>query len=361
VLTVTANNATRFYGAANPALTYAITGFVNNDPASVVSGAPALSTTATASSALGNYPITADVSSLSAANYTFSPLNGTLTVTAAPLSAAAAKFGATAGAPFSGTVATFTTPDQIDGAAAFTAIITWGDGSTSTGVVSGRNGSFTVSGNYTYAAAGGYAVGVQIRNPNTQSATANDWATVTSLNQSVTTGMTGGIGFWQNKNGQALIDSFNGGPSSTALAGWLAASFPNLYGSGDGANNLTGLTNARVAAYFQSLFNLGGNRAQAQVLAVALNVYATTSSLGGTAGAAYGFRVSATGLGACSYSVGNDGAAFGVANNTTLIVYQLLLAVNKKAVNGVLYGGDATLQAQAADLLNALDQAGSIS
>jgi hypothetical protein len=58
--------------------------------------------------------------------------------------------------------------------------------------------------------------------------------------------------------------------------------------------------------------------------------------------------------------VGKDGAAFGVANNTTLNVYQLLLAVNKKAVNGVLYGGDATLQAQAADLLNSLDQAGSI-
>jgi hypothetical protein len=45
---------------------------------------------------------------------------------------------------------------------------------------------------------------------------------------------------------------------------------------------------------------------------------------------------------------------------TTLNVYQLLLAVNQKAVNGVLYGGDATLQAQAADLLNSLDQGGSI-
>jgi hypothetical protein len=172
--------------------------------------------------------------------------------------------------------------------------------------------------------------------------------------------MTAGIGFWNNKNGQALINSFNGGPSSTALAGWLAAAFPNLYGSGAGANNLTGLTNARVAAYFQTLFSLGGNKAQAQVLSVALNVYATTSSLGGTAGAAYGFTVSATGLGACSYSVGNDGAAFGVANNTTLNVYTLLAAVNTRAVNGVLYGGAAALQAQAADLLSALDQAGSI-
>ena len=105
---------------------------------------------------------------------------------------------------------------------------------------------------------------------------------------------------------------------------------------------------------------LGGKQAQGQALAVALNVYATTSSLGGKAGVAYGFKVSAWGLGAYSYSVGKDGAAFGVANNATLDVYQLLLAVNTKAVKGVLYGGTTTLQAQCADLLSALNDAGGI-
>jgi hypothetical protein len=49
-----------------------------------------------------------------------------------------------------------------------------------------------------------------------------------------------------------------------------------------------------------------------------------------------------------------------VANNTTLNVYTLLAAVNTRAVNGVLYNGDATLQAQCADLFNSLDQAGNI-
>jgi hypothetical protein len=58
--------------------------------------------------------------------------------------------------------------------------------------------------------------------------------------------------------------------------------------------------------------------------------------------------------------VGSDGAAFGVANHTALNVYQLLVAVNKKAAGGVLYGGDATLQAQCAGLFNALNQAGGI-
>jgi hypothetical protein len=360
VLTVTAGNATRIYGAANPAFTYSITGFVNNDPTSVVSGTPTLSTTATAASAPGNYPITVDVTPLSAANYTFQAVSGTLTVTAAPLSASPLNFSATAGAPFSGTVATFTTPDKLDGAAAFSAVITWGDGSTSTGVITGGSGSFTVCGSHTYAAAGSYAACVQVSNPDTQSATANDTAKVASLNQGVTTGMTGGIGFWHNANGQALIDSFNGGPSATALGSWLAASFPNLYGAGAGGNCLAGKSNAQVAAYYQTLFALGGPKAQAQVLATALNVYATTSSLGGTAGVAYGFAVSATGLGARSYGVGQDGAAFGVANGSTLTVYGLLAAVNRQAVNGVLYGGNAALQGECADLLGALNQAGSI-
>jgi hypothetical protein len=358
VLAVTAGNATRSYGAANPAFTYSITGFVNNDPASVVSGTPALSTTATPGSPVGGYAITADVSSLAAANYTFQPVSGMLTVTAAPLSATPVNVGATAGAPFRGNVATFTTPDQTDSAAAFTAVITWGDGSTSNGIITGSNGTFTVGGSHTYAAAGSYAVSVQISNPNTQSATTSDPASVTGLGRGVTSGMTAGIGFWDSNKGQALINSFNGGATATALGNWLAASFPNLYGAGTGANSLAGKTNAQVASYFQALFALGGTQGQAQVLATALNVYATTSSLGGNAGTAYGFAVSATGLGARSYSVGKDGAAFGVANNTTLNVYELLVAVNKRAKSGVLYGGNATLQAQCANLLNALNTAG---
>jgi hypothetical protein len=194
----------------------------------------------------------------------------------------------------------------------------------------------------------------------TATATATATATVTSLGQGVTTGMMGGIGFWHNKNGQALIDSFNGGPSAKALGNWLATCFPNLYGASAGANCLAGKSNAQVAAYYLTLFGMGGPNVQAQVLAVALNVYATTSSLGGNAGVAYGFKVSAAGLGARSYNVGIDGAAFGVANNTTLNVYELLVAVNKPAKGDVLYGGNATLQAQCADLFDALNQAGNI-
>jgi hypothetical protein len=59
--------------------------------------------------------------------------------------------------------------------------------------------------------------------------------------------------------------------------------------------------------------------------------------------------------------VGSDGAAFGVPNNSTRNVYELLLAVNNKAVNSVLYNGNATLQSEAADLFSKLNKAGNIS
>jgi hypothetical protein len=86
-------------------------------------------------------------------------------------------------------------------------------------------------------------------------------------------------------------------------------------------------------------------------------------SLGGTAGTAYGFTVTTWGLGAYSYNVGSDGAAFGVNNNTTRTVYALLLAVNNQAVNGVLYSGkvnQAMLEAEVTDLFTSLNYSGSI-
>ncbi len=79
-LTVTALNATRLYGVANPTFTYAITGFVNGDTPSVVTGTPSLSTTATISSTAGRYPIVAALGTLAATGYNFAFVNATLTI-----------------------------------------------------------------------------------------------------------------------------------------------------------------------------------------------------------------------------------------------------------------------------------------
>jgi sugar lactone lactonase YvrE len=80
VLTVTAANASRAYGAANPTFTDTIAGYVNGDTSSVVTGAASLTTTATTASAAGTYPITAAAGTLAASNYTFAFVNGALTI-----------------------------------------------------------------------------------------------------------------------------------------------------------------------------------------------------------------------------------------------------------------------------------------
>jgi FG-GAP-like repeat/FG-GAP repeat len=278
------------------------------------------------------------------------------------LAAAAVTLSSIAGAPSSNPVATFTNAYPSVSGVSYSATIDWGDGSVSPGTVTG-SGILTVSGSHTYADPGQDAITVVIagnsRFPAT--ATVHSTATVVALGQSVQNGLTGNIGFWHSKNGQTLINGFNGGSSSTALSSWLAATFPNLYGAGAGANNLNGQTNTLVAAFYKTQFALPGSNVEAQVLATALNVYATTLSLGGTSGQAYGFTVSANGLGADSFNVGADGAAFGVAKKTTRNVLELLKAVDHQTVLGVLYDGDPTLQKLANHLFHVLNEAGTIS
>jgi hypothetical protein len=88
-LTVTAKDASRVYGAANPNFGYTIAGFVNGEVAvHTVTGAPLLTTTATTSSPVGTYPIIASTGTLAAENYSFQFKDGMLTVT--PIGTAAA-------------------------------------------------------------------------------------------------------------------------------------------------------------------------------------------------------------------------------------------------------------------------------
>jgi hypothetical protein len=79
------------------------------------------------------------------------------------------------GVSFTGTVASFTDTD-IDTADAFTTTIDWGDGTTSTGVVTSdniRGHSFTVNGTHTYAEDGAFAVSILVRDADGNTASAN--------------------------------------------------------------------------------------------------------------------------------------------------------------------------------------------
>jgi hypothetical protein len=85
-LTATPTNASRTYGASNPTFGITYTGFVNGENASVIDSPPMGTSTATASSNNGTYPIT--LSGGTDNNYTFTyGAPATLTITKAALTA----------------------------------------------------------------------------------------------------------------------------------------------------------------------------------------------------------------------------------------------------------------------------------
>jgi sugar lactone lactonase YvrE len=110
-LTVTANSATRAYGAANPTFSGSTSGLLNGDTVSVT-----YSTTANTASPVGSYPITPSVSG--ASNYNVTIVNGTLTITANAaaliinVNSAARRYGQT-NPSFSGTVAGVIPGDDV--------------------------------------------------------------------------------------------------------------------------------------------------------------------------------------------------------------------------------------------------------
>jgi hypothetical protein len=135
-------------------------------------------------------------------------------------------------------------------------------------------------------------------------------------------GCTATIGYWANKNGQALLQSYK----TPDIGNFLAATCPNLFG------NLTGENGTQVAAYFlkAKAAAKGAMNDYAQALCTALDVWATGSDPNGangftTAAKAQGFvQQKGIGTGGCLYNVGNNGAAFGVANGTTMTILDML-------------------------------------
>ena len=195
----------------------------------------------------------------------------------------------------------------------------------------------------------------------------------------VVAGQTATIGFWQNRNGQTLLKSLNGGPEASQLSSWLVTTFPNMYGAQAGQNDLTGMTNTEVAAFYSTLFRrkqkeaselgLGGPvHVDVQVLAVAFAVYATNSTLAGSTASAFGFSVTEYGVGIRTFNVGGCGTAFGVEDDSDVAVLDLLLTINSRSANGVLYDldhdGDADdsletlLRTMANDVCSAINEQG---
>ena len=169
------------------------------------------------------------------------------------LSIASAPFAATEGISFNGAVATVTDTDNTTPASDFSATIDWGDGTTTSGVVSGSSGQFTISGNHTYAEEGAVSAVISIAEdaPGAASATATLTAVVAdaSLNGTpVTLHLSEGVAFSgvvatvsdSNPNGSSgeLSATINWGDGATTTgtiasgAGVLQVSGSHTYAEG---------------------------------------------------------------------------------------------------------------------------------
>jgi CSLREA domain-containing protein len=153
---------------------------------------------------------------------------------------------------------------------------------------------------------------------------------------------TGSTAFWKGASGQNLIKALNGGQNAKNLGNWLADNFDNLFGADAGSsNNLADKTNSQVASYVRTLISDTSRKPEAEALALALNVYVTTSGLAGTTATSYGFAVSPSGLGASTINVDSAGAALGLDNNAVLTISELLLRLNLRSRQGLIWDLDA--------------------
>jgi hypothetical protein len=190
----------------------------------------------------------------------------------------------------------------------------------------------------------------------------NNFALVPGASDQLKKGQTAGIGFWHNKNGQALIQALNGASTSTQLANWLAERFPNMFG------NMAGKRNAQVAAIYQQVFAYKGDKTEAQFFATALSIYASSSLLaGGNYAASYGFTVTQGGAEVATTSVGSNGAVVGVANNTVMTVMDIMRALDAQATApitatevGRLFLNNPAMRTKATSLLGAINDTGGI-
>ena len=232
----------------------------------------------------------------------------------------------------------------------------------------------TVNGNGTYATSKGYVPTVagtyqwvavysgDCNNMPLVSKFGDEPETVTA-SQAVSSDEFATIGFWHNKNGQAVIDSFNGGSSETDLGNWLASNFPHLFGASNPYTHtsLAGLTNAQVAYVYEHLWNPSGvtKNTYVQAFAVALGMYADDGTLGYDSTAhTYGFTEVSGGGENATYNVGSNGAAFGVANDTTLTVLQLLqIADSNFDSSSGTFSGDTS---EFNNVLNGINSSGDI-
>jgi hypothetical protein len=254
-LAVTANDATKVYGEPNPGFTAGYNGFVLGQDPSVLSGTLAFSTPASAAShaQAGGYPITP--SGLTSSNYAITFVNGTLTITPAPLTITADDQSMVYGAPLPNLTASYAGFVNGDTPASLTTPVTLSTSATSSSPV----GTYTiqasgatstdyqiafVNGTLTIDQAGTTTSLVSSANPSVYGQSVTVTATISAVPPGGGT-PTGSVTFYDN--GVSLgTGTLTGGAASFSASSLSVAthSITAIYG---GDNNFTASTSGAVS------------------------------------------------------------------------------------------------------------------
>ena len=248
VLTVTANNQSRAYGASNPSFTETVSGYANGDTSSVLSGSALGSSTASATTGVGSYTITGSAGSLTASNYTFTPVNGTLQIGAATLLVTADSgktmvYGASSLPMLTDTITGYVNGENAT-SAGVTGSATLGTNAT---VYNGTPGSGSAVGSYTTTAAAN-----NLAAPNYIFSYANTVGgltvtpavlTVTANNQSRAYGAS-------NPSFTETVSGYANGDTSSVLSGSALGSSTASATTGVGSYTITGSAGSLTASNY---------------------------------------------------------------------------------------------------------------
>jgi len=153
-------------------------------------------------------------------------------------------FTGTEPASVTGTVATFTDPDPASRASEYSATISWGDGNTSTGTISGPTGGpFTVTGSNTYADEGTYPITVTITDTDNTSNSAKVTDTASVGDASLTP-----AGFTSPGSASGQTVSLNAGFADANTTS-TTADFTATIDWGDGSPSSTGTVSGSGGSY----------------------------------------------------------------------------------------------------------------
>jgi hypothetical protein len=189
----------------------------------------------------------------------------------APLRSTGVQLGATEGAPFTATLASFSDADPGRPAGHYSASVDWGDGSGPAGGTVGADGSggFTVTADHAYARPGNYAVTVTIADPDGQQTTASSSA---------------GVGDAPLAAAGNQISAEAGTSFSAAVANFRDAdpnAAPGLYTATVAWGDGTTTTDPAIAAGPDGTFTVSAGHAYPRA-----GTYATTTTVTDTAGGA---------------------------------------------------------------------------